>query len=152
MKYYELTYLISPELSDEKLKNLSSKISGFIKEEEGILRETTEPVKRKLGYLIKKKGFTSSSRRVREVFLITSNFNLNSGKLENLEKKLKAEDEILRHLILIKKESEKTPKKISIPQKLIKPLPLSKKEEKSKAPPKVELKEIDKKIEEILKE
>jgi hypothetical protein len=69
-----------------------------------------------------------------------------SEKLENIEKKIKAEDKILRYSVLIKprvKEipmrRKKLPKKVEIfPKKITKP--------------KAELKEIEKKLEEILEE
>lgn len=151
MKSYELTYLISPDLSEEELKNFSGKISNFIQEDSGILEKTTEPSKKKLGYPIKKKG---------EAFLVTLSFSLNPEKLENLEKKLKSENQILRYLILTKKTPETVLPKLqprTVPsQTEVSAGPTVKEPNK---PPvhqpkdeKVELKEIDKKIEEILGE
>jgi len=132
MKNYELIYLISPELSEEELKSLSNKMVGFIQEQGGVLKKTTEASKKKLGYGIKKK---------QEAFLITLNFSSNPEKLENLKKKLKTENQILRYMILNKDLSEK----ILRPRRTIPEL-------KTKESEKVELKEIDKKIEEILSE
>ena len=132
MKNYELTYLISTDVSGEELKNLSEKIKSFIQEEEGTIKKTTEPSKTKLGYPIKEKG---------QGFLTILNFSLSPEKIANLEKKLKAENQILRYMILNKDLPEKTlyPKR-------------TRPELKIKESEKVELKEIDKKIEEILKE
>jgi len=152
MKSYELTYLISPDLSEEELKILSGKINNFIQEETGILEKTTEPSKKKLGYSIKKKE---------EAFLVTLNFSLNPEKLGSLEKKLKSENQIFRYIILTKKTPEKTlrPKRQprAGPPRTETSLGLASKEPNE--PPaqqpkteKVELKEIDKKIEEILNE
>lgn len=138
MKNYELTYLISPDLSEEELKIFSGKINNFIQEEAGVLEKTTEPFKRKLSYPIKKKE---------EGFSITLIFSLDPGKLENLEKKLKPENQILRYIILTKKN----PEKILAPRRH----PKTQDDQPSTSQPKVkkvELKEIDKKIEEILKE
>lgn len=131
MKNYELTYLISSDVSVEELKNLSEKIKSFV-QEEGAIKKTTEPSKTKLGYQIKEKG---------EAFSSVLNFSLNPEKIVDLEKKLKAENQILRYMILNKDLSEKIlhPKRTS--PKL-----------KTKESEKVELKEIDKKIEEILNE
>ena len=132
MKNYELTYLISTDVSAEELKNFPEKIKSFIQEEEGAIKKTTEPSKTKLGYPIKEKG---------QGFLTILNFSLSPEKIANLEKKLKAENQILRYMILNKDLSKKIlrPKRTS-------PEPKTKESEK------VELKEIDKKIEEILKE
>lgn len=135
MKLYELNYIASSGLSEEELKNLSQRINGFIKEEAGEIKKAAEPSRKKLGYLIKKRG---------EGFLTVLNLSLPPERLKNLEKKLKAENQILRYLILTKKAKEEIvrPRRTS-------PGPAIKKEAK---PKKVELKEIDQKIEEILKE
>jgi len=153
MKNYQLTYLISPDLSEEELKNLSEKIKNFIQEETGTLEKITEPSKRELGYPIKKKG---------EAFLATLNFSFqptadqpkagNPEKLGNLENKLKSEKQILRYLILTKKTIRERPERIirkEVLPGIKKPLEVTK---KVTPPKKVELKEIDKKIEEILGE
>lgn len=129
MRLYELTYLISPEVSEEELKNLQEKVNSLIQKEGGILNKINSPSKKGLSYPIKKK---------KEAFLVSTSFYLEPEKIENLEKKLKAEAFLLRYLI----SAEKLPKKVLIPapKKLIKP--------KVK---KVDLKEIEKKLEEILK-
>jgi len=137
MKLYEFTYLISPESSEDDLKTLQEKINSLIQNEGGILDEVAAPIKKDLAYPIKKQ--TSA-------YLTTLVFRLSSEKLENLEKKIKAEDKILRYSVLIKprvKEipmrRKKLPKKVEIfPKKITKP--------------KAELKEIEKKLEEILEE
>ena len=140
MKNYELTYLASPELSEQDIKNLSEKINKFIQEETGTIEKTTQSSKKKLGYSIKRKE---------GAFLISLDFFLDPDKLKNLEKKLKAENQILRYTILIKR----APRKASIIRKFLpkkeKPFIIPKKATETK---KVELKEIDKKIEEILNE
>jgi len=137
MKLYEFTYLISPESSEDDLKTFGEKINSLIQNEGGILDEVATPIKKGLAYPIKKQ--TSA-------YLTTLGFRLSSEKLENLEKKIKAEDKILRYSVLIKprvKEipmrRKKLPKKVEIfPKKITKP--------------KAELKEIEKKLEEILEE
>jgi ribosomal protein S6 len=125
MRYYQLAYLLSPELKKEEVENIKKHLTTFF-EKEGILDKVEEPLKRTLFYPIKKKT---------EAFLGTVYFYLDPEKIEGLEKKLKEEEKILRYLIV----SEKAPKKIKI-------------EKKIKKPEKVELKEIEKKIEEILGE
>jgi len=80
MKYYELTYLIFPDLSEEELKSFSEKINSQIQGQGGILDKSSKIVKKKLGYPI---GKTSS------VFLKNISFYLNREKLSSLEKSLK---------------------------------------------------------------
>jgi small subunit ribosomal protein S6 len=145
MTYYQLTYLISPDLPEEKLKNFSKKISDFVLTEGGTLDKTTEPIRKKLAYPIKER---------KEMFLASLNFYLNPDGVKNLEKKLKSENQILRYMPLTKKISKKI-----IPEKIRrKPLKISEKGISSSKEirvktenKKVELEEIDKKIDEILK-
>lgn len=132
MKFYELTYLISPDLSEKELKAVQEKINSFILEEEGVLIETNSVVKKSLAYPIKKKS---------SAFLAIVSFKLNPEKLINLEKKLKLEKAILRYILLAKKLPKEIPVVLKKPEKII-----------PKPEPKVELKEIEKKLEEILGE
>ena len=146
MTNYELTYLNTPDLSEEELKDFSKKISDFILTEGGTLDKITAPIRKKLAYPIKEKN---------EMFLATLSFYLNPEGLKNFEKKLKSENQILRYMLLIKKVSEK----IILKRIRRKPLEISEKpfrpSEEIRVKPKdkkVELEEIDKKIDEILKE
>jgi ribosomal protein S6 len=125
MRYYQLAYLLSPELKKEEIEKIQKDLTSFF-EKEGVLDKVEEPLKRTLFYPIKKKT---------EAFLGAIYFYLESEMIKKLEEKLKGEEKILRYLIV----SEKAPKKIKVEKKVAKPK-------------KVELKEIEKKIEEILKE
>jgi len=131
MKNYELTLLISPDLSEEELKLLKEKIISLIQKEGGILNQESPLTKKSLAFPIKKR---------QSAYFVTLDFQILPEKIEDLEKKLKGEGKILRYLI-----SVKTPIKEVFPK--IKKLA---KIEKPKA--KVELKEIEKKLEEILGE
>jgi len=157
MKNYELTYLISPDLSSEKLKSLSFKVSDFILEEQGNIKETSEPIKKRLGPVIEKKN---------EAFLVSLTFNFDPEKLTILNRKLKEEKNIIRYTIINKKERAKVlaPRRI-FKQEILQPETVKSEfpkieeakitDQKTKSPKnekKVELKEIDEKIEEILKE
>ena len=142
MQRYELAYLTTPEVSEEELKNLIDKIGNFILDEQGVIDKTLTPSKRRLGYPIKKQ---------REAFLVSLDFHLAAEKIENLKKKINSEGQILRHLVMVKRVS----KKALAPQRhFIKKAPKAseKVHERISEPKKVELKEIDKKIEEILGE
>ncbi len=134
MKLYELTYLISPELSPEELNFFQEKLITFLQEEKGVLIEKSKLIRKNLAYPIKKKSWA---------ILGFLNFNLNKENLESFEKKLKAEKQILRFLILNKKLSRKplkVPRKPLISKKILKPRK------------KVDISEIEKKLEEILEE
>ena len=135
MRSYELTYLISPDLSEEELNVFQEKINSLIQGEDGILDQRVSTIKKKLGYLVRKKSMA---------FLGEVDFHLAPEKIENLEKKLKAEGQILRYMILTKE----APKIIEVPKKRLKVIKKIEKPKKEK----VELKEIEKKLEEILGE
>jgi len=134
MKSYELTYLISPEVSEEELKSLREKINSLIQKEAGVLNEVQAPIKKKLAQPIKKQ---------REAFLTNLSFYLEPDKLGNLEQQLKSEKKILRYQILARPEI-KVAKVGKKPPKVIPKIPVKEK--------KVELEEIEKKLEEILGE
>lgn len=129
MRLYELTYLILPELKEEELNSLQEKIISLIQNNGGVLVSSEEPTKKSLFYPIKKKT---------EALLATLSFQLKPEKLKELEKKLKAEKNILRYLIITKK----VPKKV----------PTAKAKRKPIKREKVELKDIEKKLKEILGE
>ena len=133
MKKYELTYIVSPDLSEQELGVLIAKITNSIREETGSVEKTSMPSKIKLGYLIKKKA---------EAFLVSTYFSLSPERLIKLETILKEENGILRYILVIKKEIKEKPEKPRKPQIIQAPQPLEKK---------VDLNEIDQKIEEILK-
>lgn len=138
MRSYELTFLVSPEISPEQLTTLQEKIVSLVQEENGILGQMNRPIKKVLAYPIRKKT---------QAYLVSLNFQLNPEVLKNIEKKLKDENQILRYLILTKpiKRMIRIQKIPSITRVIRKPrIEISK--------PKVKLEEIEKKLEEILGE
>jgi len=132
MKNYELTYLISPDLSEEQVQTLIAKINDAIRADNGSVSNTSGPAKTKLGYLIEKNA---------EAFLVSTYFSSDPDKVANLEKALKEQKEVLRHIIVVKREFREKPARL---RKSTKPSAPETEAEK------VELKEIDQKIEEIL--
>lgn len=145
MKNYELAVLISPDITKEQLNEIQEKIISLVQKEEGIFLSVPllSPVKKILGYSIKKQN---------SAHFIVFNFYIDAGKIENLKKGLKEETQILRHLLTFKKTTKKIPKLRRIkpffsPTALPTLIPEPDKAMKTK---KVELKEIEKKLEEIL--
>ena len=125
MKLYELTYLISHEFSEEQAKEFSQKICSLVQEEKGVL-DAVNPLMRK---------------RQNEFYVTTLNFRCDPENLEALRKKLSMEKQISRYMLLNKPRISSKLKKERI--KPIKPI-IETKEKK------VELKNIAKKLEEIL--
>ena len=140
MKKYELTYLISSDYSETDVATVIAKITNLVREKEGSVKKTSEPSKIKLAYLIEKKA---------EAYLISTYFSLAPEKISELETFLKEQNELLRYIIVVKRErKEKTVKKRVKPQ-TVEPVtpPVKEVTEEEK---KVELKAIDDKIDEIL--
>ncbi len=129
MRNYELTYLISPELSDEEINSLQERIKTLIQNEGGIFSD--------INPLIKKGAL---------IYLVSLNFQLSPEKLEAVGKQLKQESKVLRYLILVKHHTRDIPVRARrLPRKTEAP-------SKKTSQPKVELKEIEKKLDEILGE
>ncbi len=131
MKTYELAYLISQGTSETELKDFVQEINSSIQAEGGVVLKPGSPELKNLAYPIKKQN---------SAFLISSEMNFFPDKLEDLKKRLRKENRILRFIIISKELPRKGPAKR---------IRIRKKPETDK---KVELKEIEKKLEEILGE
>ena len=138
MQLYELTYLISPELNEGELQDFSQKIDSLLSKT-GKITKSESPRKISLAYPVQKKG---------EAFLATFEFQALPQEAENLKKGLEKEKDVLRFLLIKRRGLEKIKEKL-------KPAPIKAllvKEEKPKPLKKVELKEIEEKLEKVLKE
>jgi len=132
MKNYELTYLISPDLSEEQVQILIAKVNDAIRADNGSISNTSGPSKIKLGYLINKEA---------EAFLVSIYFSSDPDKVINLKMALEEEKKVLRHIIIVKRTFKEKPARL---RKSTKPSAPETEAEK------VELKEIDQQIEDIL--
>ena len=143
MKLYELNYLISANISEKETFSLNEEVQSLIKKEDGIIRKFIISPEKRLAYPIEGKT---------RAFLTTIVFDLSIEKINLIKKAVKNKKEIIRHLIFrkkdikeeIKKEIREKKKKKRELVKIVKP----EKEKKNKT----ELKEIEKKLEEILQE
>ena len=131
MKLYELNYLTSPDISEEESKSLSEKLSSLIQEGGGAIQEARPALRQNLSKPIRGRFF---------VLMTTVNFMAAPEKMGEIEKKIALESEILRHSITVRliKAGGKAPRR------------LIKKLQTVRETPRVELEEIDKKLEEIL--
>lgn len=139
MKPYEIAYLISSELSEEEARAFQNKIASLVKEEGGVLDEARTPLRKKLAYPIKKQE---------QAYLAFFNFKLSPEALANLEKKLKEENQILRYLIVYKKPIKPMKERVRKIKPQLESGEIKENREKDK---KVELEEIEEKLEEILR-
>ena len=101
MKSYELTYLISSEISEQEVRELQAKIASFIQDNGGVLVQEKPAFKIRLAYQIKKQA---------GAFLVIVDFQFLPEKINDFEKKLKMESKILRYLLLAKLPAKKIKK------------------------------------------
>jgi len=140
MKLYELTYLVSSELTPEQMEALFKKINSLVLEN-GEIAVSAAPIKRKLSYPIKKQN---------TAFLNQIEFNFDPEEIDKFKKELNKEEEILR-IMLIEKKSIKVKKKVRSAILKPKPFPEGIEESSKKTKEKINLEEIGEKLDEILK-
>ena len=152
-KQYEITLILSPDLPEEEINLFQEEFKKNIEKLEGNLKKIGKPEKRNLSYPIKK--FQSG-------YYLIVNFLFDPEKLEELYSILKHKKEILRYIVVFAPEEKPRPfikKKVEQKiEKIEKPKETTKEKEKveKKAEKKVEkkekiqLEEIDKKLDEIL--
>lgn len=91
MRDYELTLVVSPEVSDEGLSAIIDKICQFVVEKGGNINDINRWGRRKLAYPI---------RRFSEGNYILVQFKLEPQVTAELESNLRLWDEVLRHLLV----------------------------------------------------
>ena len=93
MRQYELTYLISDNVPESEITKVSGKIGGLISDEGGKVLKEESWGRRKLSYPIKKQLFAT---------YVTLSFELEPEKLLNFGRDLKHENDLIRHLLIVK--------------------------------------------------
>jgi ribosomal protein S6 len=152
MKTYELTYIISPEITSEEAEAFSREMEDFVSKKEGIVLNKSIPVARTLSYPIKKHM---------SGFIGTLEFQLEAEYLSELKETLNKDVKINRHIIIAKNpvKIRKIRGKKNRDAGATKEIPVENNvQEKNVAEEtvipskKVELKDIEQKLEEILGE
>src|SRR3989344_586833 len=90
-KLYELSYFISPDITDEEALTYSQKIKDMLDVREGEVGKEEAPFKRKLAYPIKHK---------KQGYFGWIHFLTAPGTIKELGKKFTFDPMILRHLII----------------------------------------------------
>lgn len=135
---YELTFLASPNLSEEEITDLLDKVKNTIGDLEGEVVQTLPSKKIYLAYPIKKQGYG---------ILCSLDFNLSTEKVRIVEHQIKENENVMRYLLFTKKIPKEKPKKI---KKVITGIGTAKAKVKPKE--KIKIEELDKKLEELLQE
>lgn len=141
--FYELTFFLSSKLNDKEAEEKFNNLIKQIEEMGGSVLETTLPRLELLAYPIKKE--TSG-------YFCLAKFKIEGEVIKELEKKLKLMPEILRFLLLKKEEIGQ---KVGFQKKqrlVSKRLKSELQTERPKEEKEVSLEELDKKLNEILKE
>ena len=167
MKTYELSYIVSPDITSEEAEARGKEIESAIISREGLVLKQSNPIAKTFPYPIKGKasGFFGSLE-----------FQLEPEKLLELKEVLEKETKIVRHMITIKRAAEfkkerRTRTKIDTTENIeAKPVEVTPAEEikdlteqaeeieeksetkvkKIKEKEKVELKDIEQELDEIL--
>lgn len=93
MKTYELTYIISPETTTEEAEAKAKEIESLIQKNEGTILKQSSPSARTLSYPIKK--YASGFMGVLE-------FQSEPEKLPEIQKIIGKDGKIVRHMVIIK--------------------------------------------------
>jgi ribosomal protein S6 len=131
MRNYDLTLLLTPEIETEKANAIFQELISFLQQEGAILDKNSTPSKINLAYPIKKK---------KEAYLAWVSFLGKPESLKKIKEKLDFEEKVLRFLLV-----QKVPKKKKVVRTILK-------KETSKPKEKLEISQLEKKLEEILKE
>ncbi len=155
MKKYELAYFISPEISGEEAEGLAKQISSFVEEQGGKIIKTDNPSPKTLSYPIKRQG---------SGFFTLVEFEIEPEKLAAIKDRLDKDTKVLRSTIVVKNPvkampERRTPKAPSFTKAesveetpVVQETPAQAQEEEKKTEKKIELNDIEKKLDEILGE
>ena len=93
MKTYELTYIVSPDITSEEVEAKAKEIESIISSKEGTILKQSNPVAKTLAYPIEKRA---------SGFFGILEFQLEPEQLLELKEILLKDSKIVRHMILIK--------------------------------------------------
>jgi small subunit ribosomal protein S6 len=149
MEHYELLYIIPAKYSAEEIQPIIDRVTHLIKESSGEITKDENLGKIKLAYPIK---------HFHQGYYILNEFNLRPINLKKIDDNLGLDLDILRHLIVkkrIKTAKEIEEEKMAAERQLReKEKEMEKEEVKEEAPAKekkLSLEDLDKKLDEILK-
>jgi ribosomal protein S6 len=167
MKTYEVAYVISPEMTSEEAESKAKELESAIQSREGIILKQSNPVARTLAYPIANRA---------SGFFGFLEFQLEPEKLLEFKDIIAKDEKIVRHMLIVKEpikhrkerrtrikptaalETEQTspePEKISDDSKPREDLPAEAEKEtpaKTFVKEKVELKDIEQELDELLGE
>jgi ribosomal protein S6 len=160
MKTYELSYIVSPEITSEEAQAKAKELESAILAKEGTVLKQSAPVAKTLSYPVGKRA---------SGFFGILEFQIEAEKLPELQEMLSKDGKIVRHMLIIKQAANfkkerrvRTKPELKIEIQSEKPIEIEiEKKEKpaeeepssakaSEAKPKVELKDIEEELDQIL--
>ncbi len=97
MSAYELMYIVKPELDDQQVQQEIEKVGQLIQTNGGQIKKVTPWGKRRLAYTVKDN---------REGHYVVEEFDLDQGKVQEVERVLKISDSVFRHLLVRQDEGK----------------------------------------------
>jgi small subunit ribosomal protein S6 len=95
LRDYEVLYIVRADLDDEKVQDAVKRVNTLIERSGGAIQRTNLWGKRKLAYEVKHQ---------KEGSYVLQDFQIEPGRVPELEAALKITEEVLRHLIVRKPE------------------------------------------------
>ncbi len=141
--HYELLYIISNKYSEDELKPIIKKVDRIIKDNSGNITKTEEWGKKRLAYPIKHFNYG---------YYNLVEFDIKGDKIEKINRVLQMSRDILRYQMVVKKVKtlEEIKKEREISEKIAIKAKKKEKIEEEKVKGKVDLKDLDKKLDKIL--
>lgn len=91
MHEYELVLIAVPQLDDEAVATLTQRVTGWITAANGVIAGTSVWGRRQLAYAI---------RKLTEGIYIQINFQMNPAASRELDRNLRLDEQIIRHLVI----------------------------------------------------
>ena len=98
MRDYEILYVVRPDLDDEQLNEAVAKVSGLIETLGGQHERTNVWGKRRLAYEV---------NHLKEGYYVLTEFQIDAGRVPEMESTLKISDTVFRHLVVRRPERKK---------------------------------------------
>jgi small subunit ribosomal protein S6 len=105
LRDYEVLYIVRPDLDEDKVQDVVKRVNTLIERSGGASEQTSLWGKRKLAYEVKHQ---------KEGSYILQDFQIDPGRVPELESALKITEEVLRHLI-VRKPEKPTPTPVAPP-------------------------------------
>lgn len=98
MRKYEMLTVFNPQLAEEDLTGAVDQVAGYVTGAGGEVAEMLRDNpwgRRRLAYPLRLNG-----QDVRDGFYVLYNFSVNAARIDDLERSLKLNDRVLRHMIV----------------------------------------------------